>query len=93
MGAGGMCVDTAAKMPAMPQFTDGWQLGEAGLVLEMPESFAVPARRAGRLSQLRAADRAASDKWVRAVEFRPGTRRVVHHALFQYIRGGSALSW
>src|SRR5262249_3310054 len=29
------------------------------------------------------------DKWVRAVEFRPSARRVVHHAIFAYIRGGA----
>ena len=32
------------------------------------------------------------DRWVRAVEFRPGARRVVHHALFQYARGGALAS-
>ena len=29
------------------------------------------------------------DKWVRAVEFRPSARKVVHHALFSYIPGGA----
>ena len=29
--------------------------------------------------------RLTEDKWVRAVEFRPGARKVVHHALFAYV--------
>src|SRR5262249_4519703 len=29
------------------------------------------------------------DRWVRAVEYRPSARRVVHHALFGYVRGGA----
>src|SRR5262249_21932489 len=32
----------------------------------------------------------AEDRWVRAIEFRPGTRPVVHHALIGFIRAGSA---
>ena len=33
------------------------------------------------------------DKWVRAVEFRPSARKVVHHALFSYVRGGAMKEW
>ena len=40
---GGLARGPAARMPVLPQFTDGWQLGQPDLVLEMPDPFPVPA--------------------------------------------------
>jgi mono/diheme cytochrome c family protein len=88
--AAGMPRGKAGKMPALPKFTDGWQLGTPDLVLEMPEAFPVPAGGPDVYRNFVLPTGLAEDKWVRAVEFRPGTRTVVHHALFHYIRGGSA---
>jgi mono/diheme cytochrome c family protein len=39
----GMPQGDPAKLPKLPQFTDGWQLGTPDLVLEMPDAFEVPA--------------------------------------------------
>src|SRR5215475_10223106 len=33
----------AADMPPTPQFTEGWVMGKPDVVIEMPESFDVPA--------------------------------------------------
>ncbi|HMC75826.1 MAG TPA: hypothetical protein VKH34_01795 [Vicinamibacterales bacterium] len=88
--AGGMPRGGAAKMPALPTFTEGWQLGTPDLVLEMPEPFAVPAGGPDIYRNFVLPTGLLEDKWVRAVEFRPGTRKVVHHSIFHYIRGGSA---
>ena len=88
--AGGMPPGSAAKMPPLPKFTEGWQLGTPDLVLEMPEAFAVPAGGPDIYRNFVLPSGLLEDKWVRAVEFRPGTRQVVHHSLFHYIRGGSA---
>ena len=86
----GMPQGSAAKMPPLPKFTDGWQLGAPDLVLEMPEAFAVPAAGPDIYRNFVLPAGLLEDKWVRAVEFRPGTRKVVHHSLIHYIRGGSA---
>ena len=80
----------ARKMPKLPVFTDGWQLGKPDLVLEMPEAFEVPADGPDIYRNFAIPTGIAEDKWIRAVEFRPGARQVVHHALFQYARGGVA---
>jgi mono/diheme cytochrome c family protein len=88
--AGGMAEGSAAKMPPLPKFTEGWQLGTPDLVLEMPEAFAVPAGGPDIYRNFVLPTGLLEDKWVRAVEFRPGTRKVVHHSLIHYIRGGSA---
>src|SRR6516165_811874 len=39
----GMPEGDRAKMPKLPAFTDGWQLGKPDLILEMPAAFEVPA--------------------------------------------------
>ena len=80
----------ASKMPKMPVFTDGWQLGTPDLVLEMPEPFEVPAGGPDVYRNFVIPIGLADDRWVRAVEFRPGTRTVVHHSLVSYIKGGAA---
>lgn len=79
-----------ARMPPVPQFTEGWQLGTPDLVLEMPEAFDVPASGPDIYRNFVIPTGVTEDKWVRAVELRPGTRVVVHHALLQYVKGGSA---
>ena len=33
--------------------------------------------------------RLTEDKWVRGIEYRPGARKVVHHAIFAAVTGGS----
>jgi hypothetical protein len=58
-------------------------------VLEMPEAFEVPADGPDIYRNFAIPTGLTEDKYVRAVEFRPGTRAVVHHALFQFARGGA----
>ncbi len=60
---------------------DGWRHGRPDLVLEMPETFTVPAegRELYRCFVLPAA--LAGDRFVTAVEIRPSCPRVVHHVL------------
>jgi hypothetical protein len=78
----GMPEGDPAKLPPMPAFPQGWQLGEPDLVVRMPEPYEVPV--AGRdiyrnfVLPLNLSD----DVWVKAVDFRPSARAVVHHALF-----------
>src|SRR5262245_34370107 len=78
----GMPEGDRAQMPKLPQFPEGWQLGKPDLVIEMPVSFAIPASGPDLYRNFAIPIKFAEDKWVRAVEFRPGTRRVVHHAIF-----------
>ena len=77
------------QLPTLPQFTDGWQLGKPDLILEMPAGFTVPAGGPDIYRNFALPTGLTEDKWVRAVEFRPSARKVVHHALFSYVRGGA----
>ena len=89
---GGMPEGDKSKMPALPTFTSGWRLGTPDLVLEMPKEFAVPASGPDIFRNFVIPSGLLEDKWVRAVEFRPGARTVVHHALFAYVRAGAYAS-
>jgi Tol biopolymer transport system component/mono/diheme cytochrome c family protein len=78
------------KLPRLPEFpTDGWRLGQPDLVLEMPVGFEVPASGPDVFRNFVIPTRLTEDKWVRGVEFHPGARKVVHHALFAAVGGGS----
>lgn len=85
----GMPEGDPARMPALPKFTEGWRLGTPDLVLQMPAEFEVPASGPDIFRNFVVPSGLTEDKWVRAVEFRPAARKVVHHALFAYVRGGA----
>jgi hypothetical protein len=72
----------AAKLPPLPQFTEGWQLGRPDLAVTMAEAFEVPARGPDVYRSFVVPLGLDRDVWVRAVDFRPSARSVVHHSLF-----------
>lgn len=75
----GMLEGDAAERPAAPLFTPGWQLGEPDLVLTMPEGFTVPADGPDVFRNFVLPIQLGDRRYVRALEFRPGNARVVHH--------------
>ena len=78
--AQGMRRGDAADLPPLPRWTDQWQLGTPDLIVAMPEPYVLPSqsRDVFRTFVVPIPVRAAS--YVRAIEFRPGNARVVHHA-------------
>ena len=70
-----------AQLPPAPEFPAGWQLGEPDLTAQMPQPFRVPADGPDLYECFVIPLRAPQDRWVRAVQFRPGNAQVVHHAL------------
>jgi hypothetical protein len=81
----GMPRGDGSKMPSPPKFTEGWHLGTPDLVFEMPAGFEISASGPDVYRNFVFHTGLKEDKWVRAVEFRPRARRVVHHALFAYV--------
>ena len=78
------------RMPKLPAFAaEGWQLGKPDLVLEMPAGFDVRATGPDVFRNFVIPTRLTEDKWVRGIEYRPGARKVVHHAIFAHVPGGS----
>ena len=68
-------------LPAVPQFSEGWEIGKPDLVLSMPKPYDVPASGTIAYQFITIPTNFTEDKWVRAIELRPGNRRVVHHIL------------
>ena len=73
-----------------PSFVEGWQLGKPDLVLKASEPVSVPASGRDMYRCLVIPIPIDSDRTVAAVEFRPGNRRVVHHALLYLDSKGAA---
>ena len=86
----GMAEGDAAALPKMPDFPEGWQLGEPDLVVKMERPYTVPADGADIYRNFVAAIGTTEEKWVRAVEFRPGSRTIMHHSLFAADASGKA---
>jgi hypothetical protein len=70
-----------ADLPPAPQFDDDWKLGKPDLVVQLREPFEVPADGTDVYECFVVPMNLAQNKYIRAVEFRPSNRRVVHHAL------------
>lgn len=70
------------RMPAAPEFTEGWALGKPDLVLKMPRPFNVPADGKDLYRSFVFPVGLNEDKWIKAYELRPTARNTVHHALF-----------
>jgi hypothetical protein len=79
-----------AKLPPLPPFTEGWQLGRPDLVVSMSEPFDVPAKGPDVYRSFVVPLNLDRDVWVRAVDFRPSARAVVHHSLFFLDSTGAA---
>jgi cytochrome c-type biogenesis protein CcmH/NrfG len=70
----------ASRTPAVPKFTEGWQLGPPDLVVTMPEPFPLPPDGRDVYRNFVLTLPPGPARFVRGVEFRPGNPRVVHHA-------------
>ena len=68
-------------LPPAPKFVDGWQIGKPDVVLTMAKPFEVPAKGTIDYQYFAVPTHFTEDKWVQAMEIRPGVRRVVHHVI------------
>jgi hypothetical protein len=76
-------------LPAEPKFDGDWPLGKPDLVVKMPKAYHVPAEGRDVYRNFAISLGLKEDKWVRAMDFRPGTS-VVHHTLFFLDTSGTA---
>jgi tetratricopeptide (TPR) repeat protein len=67
-------------LPPVPHFVEGWRLGQPDMVLKAEKPFILPASGDDRYWNFIFRVPIDSTRWVKAVEIRPGDRRLVHHA-------------
>jgi hypothetical protein len=68
------------KAAAIPKFAEGWAIGAPDRVVPIPEEQVVRADGPDEYVKILVDPKIERDVWVKAVELRPGNRRVVHHA-------------
>jgi Tfp pilus assembly protein PilF len=76
----GMSEGSPADLPPVPHFNPGWHLGEPDLILHAASPFEVPASGSDVYWNFIFRPPLQKTRWVKAVEIRPGERRLVHHA-------------
>jgi hypothetical protein len=79
--SGGAPRGSANDLPSIPKYTDGWTIGQPDLVLSMPQEYTVPADGFVEYQYIEIPTNLKEDKWVQALEVRPGNREVVHHVI------------
>ena len=70
-----------ADLPDAPTYRDGWALGDPDLVLEPSDDFPIPAEGSDIYRCFVIPTDLPDDKYIAAIEYRPGNRKVVHHVL------------
>ncbi len=68
-------------LPMMPKFSDNWEIGTPDVVLGMSQDYEVPESGTVAYQYFQVPTNFTEDKWVQAIEVRPGTRSIVHHIL------------
>jgi hypothetical protein len=74
-----------ARMPALPKFPEGWQIGTPDVVLEMQTAYQIPAKGEIPYQYFEVPTNFTEDRWMQAGEVRAGDRAHVHHIIV-YVR-------
>ncbi|MDQ6759102.1 MAG: tetratricopeptide repeat protein [Acidobacteriota bacterium] len=69
-----------ADSPPPPKFTEGWQLGEPDLIVKLPRPYTLAPSGTDVFRNFVLPVNIPATRYVKAVEIRPGNKRVVHHA-------------
>jgi hypothetical protein len=67
--------------PAPRTFSSDWALGEPDVILTMPEPYPLAASGRDDFRVFVLKTNFPEDRWIRAVDFHPGNRSVVHHII------------
>jgi len=70
-----------ADMPTAPSFVDGWTIGKPDAIFAMTEDFKIPATGTIEYQYIRIPVNLPEDRWIQAIEIKPGARAQVHHVL------------
>ena len=69
-----------SDMPPMPQWREGWQLGQPDLIVKMPKKYLLASEGRDLYRNFTIPTPITTRKYIRGVEFQPDNRRIVHHA-------------
>jgi len=75
----GMPLGDPAVVPALPEFPQGSPLGTPDLVVKMQEPIRIPGDNTDHFFVIKLPYEIPKDRFVRAIEFVPGNRKLMHH--------------
>ena len=73
-----------SDLPPAPTFAAGWRIGQPDAIFEMQEDYAVPAKGTIEYEHFYIPTNFTEERWLQAIEARPGNRPLVHHVLVFY---------
>jgi Tfp pilus assembly protein PilF/mono/diheme cytochrome c family protein len=71
---------TPADVPAQPKFAEGWQLGKPDVVAKAIKAYTLPPSGTDNYWNFVFRTPVDRTRWLKAIEIRPGDKRLVHHA-------------
>jgi uncharacterized protein (TIGR03437 family) len=71
----------AADLPPALSFSDGWSLGEPDLILSYDSDYAPPLGKGDIYRAFPIPTNLRGDRYVSAIDVRPGNRKLVHHVI------------
>ncbi|MGB7281907.1 MAG: tetratricopeptide repeat protein [Candidatus Acidiferrum sp.] len=69
-----------ADLPPQPKFAAGWELGEPDVVVRAEKPYLLPAGGTDQYWNFVFRTPVHRTRWLKAIEIRPGDKRLVHHA-------------
>ncbi len=69
-----------ADLPPMLKFVEGWQLGKPDVIVKATKPYALPASGSDHYWNFVFRTPVDRTRWLKAMEIRPGDKRLVHHA-------------
>ncbi len=79
-----------ADLPPAPKFASGWTLGQPDMVAEPSEEYSLNAEGRDVYRNFVIPTSLTENRWVSAIEVRPGNRKIVHHVLVYLDTSGAA---
>ena len=71
------------RLPPQPSYPEGWKIGKPDAIVAIPSDFTVKPGDPDQYVYLRSPTNFAEDRWVSAVELKPGNRRRYHRTHHQ----------
>ena len=82
--------DQSVDLPPLPQWESEWELGQPDLIAPMTSAYTLRADGPDIFRNFAIPLPVDSTRYVKALEFRPGNARIVHHATMMIDRSGAA---
>jgi Flp pilus assembly protein TadD len=79
-----------ADLPSRPEFAEGWQLGKPDVIARAQKPYTLPASGSDTYWNFVFRTPVDRTRWLKAIEIRPGDKRLVHHANVLVDRGENA---